>query len=222
MARIQERRRAIELRLAGHAYSSIKDILQVNKSTLSGWLKNVPLSQEQLETIGKNGSAKRVESYIKTAREKRERIDREYYLDQKSKLLPISERDYFIAGLFLYLGEGAKSTRSRIQITNSDPTIIKFSLFWIVGILGIDKRKVRVQLHLYSDMDIGAEIKFWQNITTLQKDQFIKPYIKKGSSQKIDHPSFGHGTCAIYCHDAKIKDEIMAGMKVITDSVMRL
>ncbi|MBI2065317.1 MAG: hypothetical protein HYT62_04665 [Candidatus Yanofskybacteria bacterium] len=219
MARIVDRRKAIELRLAGNSYSYIKGRLNVSKGTLSDWLKDVELSDLQLEKIKKDSLEKRVENYIKTAKLRREKIFATIYLHQKNKLLPLSTRDLLIAGLFLYLGEGAKSNRSRIQITNTDPSIIKFSIFWMTKILNIEIEKLRVQLHLYNNMDIEKELNFWQNSTRLKKDQFIKPYIKTTSSLKIDHPSFGHGTCNLYACDTNLKHNILAGIKVMLDEI---
>src|SRR3989344_781816 len=178
MARFEDRRKAIELRLAGQTYSSIRAQLNVNKSTLSDWLKNIELSREQLEKISSDTIARRVETYINTTRIR------------------------------------------RIQITNSDPSIIRFSIFWISKILGVQKEKLKVQLHLYKDMDIENEIKFWLDETGLKREQVIKPYIKNMSSLKINHPSFGHGTCSVYCHGAILKDEFMAKIRVIMDAGM--
>lgn len=220
MARFEDRRKAIELRLTGQTYSSIRATLNVNKSTLSDWLKNTPLSPEQVRKINRDTIAHRVETYIKNTRARRRNIFENYCSIQKQKLLPLNKRELLIAGLFLYLGEGSKSRRSLIQITNSDPSIIRFSLFWITQILGIDRNKLRVQLHLYKDMDINNEINFWLKTTNLKRKQVIKPYIKKTSSLKINHPSFGHGTCSLYTCNAVIKDEIMAGIRVVLDSVI--
>ena len=218
--RVFDKRQAIEMRLSGATYSHIKNKIGVSKSTLSDWLKNIELTSDQINAIKKESISRRVENYIKATQKRRRKISREYYEQEKRKLLPLSQRDLLITGLFLYLGEGAKVNRSRIQITNSDPSIIKFSIFWIINALGIEKNKLRIQLHLYTDMNIENEINFWQNVTTLSRSQFIKPYIKKASSQRIDHPSFGHGTCSVYCNNAKIKDEIMAGIRVILDSII--
>src|SRR3989344_2795922 len=220
MARFEDRKRAIELRLAGQTYTAIKTQLKISKGTLSDWLKNIPLSPEQIQQISRNTVAHRVETYIKNTRAKRENIFKNYCSIQKQKLLPLNKRELLIAGLFLYLGEGSKSRRSLIQITNSDPSIIKFSLFWITQVLGIPRNKLRIQLHLYKDMSIENEINFWLKTTGLRKEQIIKPYIKKTTSLKINHPSFGHGTCSLYTCNSVIKDEIMAGIKVILDSVI--
>ena len=217
--RTVEKRNAIKMRLAGKPYGYIKNTLGISKSTLSNWFKNINLTEKQLVKIKEDAIAKRVETYIKTTRERRRRIFNNFCEEEKKNLFPLSNRDLLVAGLFLYLGEGAKSDWWRINISNSDPSIIKFSTFWFTKILGIKKDKLRVQLHLYNDMDIEREILYWQNVIGIKRDQFIKPYIKETSSQKIDHSSFGHGTCNVYTYDVKLKHKIMAGIKVILEEV---
>src|SRR3989344_1555171 len=218
MVRIEDRRLAINLREQGKSWTEIRSMINVSKDTMSRWLKDACLTEEQRQKIVLKGKAKRIENYILSAKARRKRIDETYYQNKVREFGKISKRDFLVAGLFLYLGEGAKSTRSRIQITNSDPSIIRFSVYWLAKTLEIPHRKIKVQLHLYKDMDIEGEIDFWQKITMLDRVQIIKPYVKKVSSLRIDHPSFGHGTCSIYYHNAKIKDEIMAGRKVIKNS----
>ena len=219
MARILDRRKAIALRQSGKPYSQIRAELGVSKSTLSNWLTGVLLTDVQIKDIKKQWIDRRVETYIKTTKLRRQKIFENYCEIEKKNLLPLTDRELLIAGLFLYLGEGAKSDWFRVQISNTDPSIIKFSIVWLTKVFRIPKRELKIQLHLYSDMDIEKEIKFWQNTTGFNRDQFIKPYIKKSSSQKIDHPSFGHGTCNIYIGRVGIKHKIMAGIKIILDSV---
>ncbi|OGN02638.1 MAG: hypothetical protein A2655_02860 [Candidatus Yanofskybacteria bacterium RIFCSPHIGHO2_01_FULL_43_42] len=222
MARVKDRRLAIKLREQGKSWTEIRSVLTVSKDTLSRWLKDACLTEEQRQKIVLEGKTRRIENYILSTKARRKRIDETYLQNKAREFGKVNKRDFLVAGLFLYLGEGAKSTRSRIQITNSDPSIIQFSIYWLTKILKIPYRKIKVQLHLYTDMAIEREIDFWQKITMLNRDQFIKPYIKRTSSLRIDHPSFGHGTCSIYYHNAKIKDEIMAGIKVIMNSATRL
>lgn len=169
--------------------------------------------------MSSKSKARRIENYILTAKAKRRSIEEATYKKVREQIGKISDRDLLMAGLFLYLGEGAKSNRSRIQITNSDPRIIQFSVAWFQKI-GVKKSDIKVQLHLYTDMDIKHELKFWREVTNFNESQFIKPYIKKSSSLKIDHPSFGHGTCSIYYHKVSMKDDIMAGINVVLNSVL--
>jgi hypothetical protein len=222
MARIVDRRKAIKLRKQGKTYTFIKGRLGVSKSTLSYWIKDVELTLAQREKINKDTKAKRIETYITTVKERRKRIFENYCNVARQELLPFSTRDFLMAGLFLYLGEGSKSDWSQVCISNSDPSIIKFATAWLTKILGVNKKDIRVAVHLYRDMDMEQELNFWQQVMGVSRKQFWKPYIKKTSSQKIDHATFGHGTCKISYGSAKLKKEIMAKIKVILEEATKL
>ncbi|HXK35567.1 MAG TPA: helix-turn-helix domain-containing protein [Candidatus Paceibacterota bacterium] len=219
MARKLDRQQAVELRQKGYPYPAIKKLLGVSKSTLSHWLRDVELTSTQRNTIYEEGLAKRVEKYLSTTRARRQKIVQEYYDKQKVKLLPLTERDLLMAGLFLYLGEGSKSRWFDVGVSNSNPTIIKFAIIWLVSILGADKKKIKVYLHLYSDMDIQKEIQFWKKVTGLPLSQFRKPYVKKSKFSKVSYSTFGHGTCNIILGNVKLKHEIMTGLQVILNEV---
>ena len=72
MARLVEREKALALRKQEMSYSQIKEILSVSKSTLSGWLKDFPLSKKRINALrGKN--EKRIERYRETRRKTKEK-----------------------------------------------------------------------------------------------------------------------------------------------------
>jgi len=221
MSRLDDREAALELRKEGRSYSQIKATLKVPKSTLSGWLHNFPLTKKQIRLL-RDINAERIEKFRETMRQKR--IARlENVLKEKIKeLLPLSRRELLLCGLFLYLGEGAKSERSKLSISNTDPDIIKFTLFWFNKILKIPKNKIRVDLQLYKDMNAGKEQNFWSKRLNLPLNQFNKSYIKKNSRQRINHKgSFGHGTCAISFYNVKIKDEVIMSIRAVTDHYLK-
>jgi hypothetical protein len=221
MSRIADREAALKLRKEGKSYSQIKTTLKVPKSTLSDWLHNFPLTKKQIRLL-RDINEGRIEKFRETMRQKRLAKLENILNEKKKKLLPLSRRELLICGLFLYLGEGAKSERSKLSITNTDPDIIKFTLFWFTKILNIAKEKIRLDLQLYQDMNVGEEINFWSKKLKLPSKQFNKPYIKKTSEQRINHKgSFGHGTCAISFYNVKMKDEILMSIKAIVNHYLK-
>ena len=78
----------------------------------------------------------------------------EVYNKEKKKLLPLSKRELFLAGLFLYWGEGTKANKGELVISNTDPKVITFSLHWFIKILKVPKKKIKILVHLYKDMNI--------------------------------------------------------------------
>jgi hypothetical protein len=217
MAKVLEKRKVIELRLQGKSYSEIKKIVNVSKSSLSLWLKNVPLTEEQILGLKKK-KERAVERYRETMKLKRMRRSSCYYVNQINKWIPLSDREIFIAGLFLYLGEGNKVSRNSVGITNTDPSVIKFALYWIINSLKVPKEKVRVQLHLYNDMNFEKESNFWLRELQMEKSCLTKPYIKKSFKTSLDQKGFGHGTCGLFVHKTIIKENILLAIRAITDN----
>ena len=215
MARFKDRETAIKLRKAGKSYREIRTLVKVSKSSLSLWLRDVPLTQEQVERISTDRKFRQVETYMRTVKARQERIRQEHFQNEKQSLGNISPRDFYMAGLFLYLGEGTKIGSSAVTVSNSDPAVIQFVVFWFTKILRIDKQKIAVRLHLYNNMDVDHEIHFWSTMTGIPPKQFGKPYIKKTSSERITFASFGHGTCNVVYGNVKLKHRIMAGIKVL-------
>lgn len=217
MARFKDREKALILRKQEMSYSQIKNILKVSKSTLSLWLRNYPLSKQRIREL-RDQNEQRIEKYRETRRKKREKRLKQFYREQKKLIFPLTKRERFIAGLFLYLGEGSKSQPTILSVSNTDPSIIKFFIHWLIKNLSIPKEKIKIQLHLYNDMDIGKEVQFWSKILDIPHNQFAKPYIKKNSSKMINHKGgFGHGTCNASIGDARLSEKILMSIKAITD-----
>ncbi len=217
MTKLEDRRKALLLRKRGMSYGEILNKVHVSKSSLSLWLKDIPLTEEQTGRL-KDIHKKAVEKYRQTMKLKRQARLNMYYEEQKKKWLPLSEKELFIAGLFLYWGEGNKSSRNTVGINNTDPSMVKFALYWMTKSLGVSREKIRVHIHLYQDMNINTELKFWSDELGLNTSQFIKPYIKKSKKSDIDQKGFGHGTCGVNAHNTVLKENILMALKAISDN----
>lgn len=219
MAHTLLREKATQLRLQGYTYGQIKRELGLSKGTLSYWLHKYPLSEKRLKELAIIRNHNRdlaVERFRNTLREKRLARMKETYYSQKSFLIPLSERELLIAGLFLYWGEGTKS-RNQLSVSNTDPKVIKFALFWMTQILKIPVSKIKVGLHLYKDMDIEETIKYWSETLNLPKEQFSKPYIKKTNREGLTYKSFGHGTCKLCYSNVPLCEQVAMSIKAISD-----
>lgn len=219
MSKILLREQAIKLRIQGYTYGQIKRELNLAKSTLSEWLRKLPLNREQLELLSKNRERAKdlaIEKYIAT-RKKQRLVRLEQVLNQQNdSLLPLSEKELFLCGLFLYWGEGEKR-HGIISISNTDPRVIKFALYWMTNSLKILREKIRINLHLYKDMSIDELTNFWSNILDIPKIQFNKPYIKKTNREGLTYKSFGHGTCKLYAGSVLLSEKIAMSIKAISD-----
>jgi len=218
----QLREEVIKLRIEQKlSYGEIKKRLGVPKSTLSYWLREFPLSEEMILELRrhgwKKGEASR-ERFRNTMKRKQELKRREVYKKYQKRLDKISEDAFFVAGLMLYLAEGGKSNYAQISLANTDPRIIKFFIKWINDFLNINKKEIKIQLHLYENMDIEKEKNFWKNELGLPEIQFYKPEIRKLQKSSFSYrESFRHGTCSIYVLGVEKKREVMMGIQAFLD-----
>lgn len=199
MTRTHDREKARSLRSKGKSYSEIKRLLGVSKSTLSGWLEDMPLSEERIREL-RALSPRRIERFRETMRKKREVLLLEAYTRVRKDIGRLTTRDTFIAGLYLYWGEGTKSAPGKVSIANTDPDVIKAFMDWL-SIMKVPRRRLRARLHLYEDMNIQNETIFWSRTLSLPVSQFRKPHVKKSSRAEQTYKSgYGHGTCDL-CFD---------------------
>lgn len=218
MPKNQAREEAIALRKTGKSYSQILEIVPVSKSTLSRWLFAYPLGKDRL-VILRDRNKKRIKNFQRTMQKKREARLSSIYSERKMTLLPLRKRELLLSGLLLYLGEGKKGLNQVISVSNSDPRVIKFALYWFTTALEIPREKILVYLHIYSDMDENKEINFWNKILNLPKKNFRKPYIKKSTLSAINHKGYGHGTCNLTVGNVRLKESIELSIKAILDFV---
>jgi hypothetical protein len=84
--------------------------------------------------------------------------------------------------------------------------------------LKVPKEKIRILIHLYSDMDIKKEQEYWSKITTIPIEHFYRPYIKHSLAKNITHKgTFGHGTCNVKINGADLARTVLASIKAMED-----
>jgi hypothetical protein len=158
MAKRDIKEKVLQLRAEGKSYSQIREVITVSKSTLSVWLKNKPLTPSQLEMLqGKN--EKRIENFRSKMLIKRNEKIKKSLVEASKDIGIFSQRDIFVGGIFLYFGEGSKTTKNTTALTNSNPFILKFFILWL-GYLNVKRSRIRAKLYLYKDMDKEKEIIF--------------------------------------------------------------
>ncbi len=220
MARKKDRQKAISMRKKGMSYSQIKEKIGVSKSTLSGWLQNFPLSEKRIRELRDN-SPIRIEHYRNTMRAKREVKNKIAYKKIAERIGKISDREFLIAGLFLYWAEGSKTKTFSIGLTNTNPVMLIIFIRWL-KFFNVSKSKLKVHLHLYSDMNIKKQINFWSKTLNIPVSQFRKPYIKKTTLSSITYTNgFGQGTCSVILDNGPICAEVMMGIKYIQDVLLK-
>ena len=214
MALRKLKEKALEMRKRGLSYSQIRSEVKVSKSTLSLWLRNLPLSRKRISELRDN-SAVRIEKCRNTKAIKRQvRLDEVYkkVSGNIGDVKKLTEREIFLCGLFLYWGEGSKTNMYSVEITNTDPSMIKFALLWF-SVIGINKKDIALRLKVYKDTNHTETIRFWSNLLCLKKKQ-IKLHTKMSNQSDITYKGgFGRGTCSLVCWNRDKSEYIMQSLR---------
>lgn len=214
--REKERNEAVSLRLRGWSYSQIKEKLGLSKSTLSGWLDKYPLSPERINELQAR-NPRRIENFRTTMRQKREEKNQIAYSKVEKDIQKLSDRELLIGGLFLYWGEGTKTSPGTVMISNTDPAVLRYFIRWI-RLFKVPTEKMHVLLHLYKDMDVEKEIHFWSKELGLSRQRFHRPWIKDSNLMDITYKNgFGHGTCHVRVYSRELYDYVIMGLKFIRE-----
>lgn len=204
------------MRREGASYSQIKQRIGVSKSSLSLWLRHLPLSPERIREL-RDFSEIRIERYRETRRRTREARWAEVRKCAERDIGKLSQRELVIAGLFLYWGEGGKTSPASTTLSNTDPAMILFFMQWLEA-LAVPKEKLRVHMHFYSDMNVEKELQFWSKTLDLPLSSFTKPYIKNSKQTLLSYPQkFNHGTCNLLYHNRDVSEYVLKALDYIRD-----
>lgn len=210
----EEKSEAIRMRKEGASYSQIRQKVSVSKSTLSLWLRGLPLSNERINQL-RSHSAVRIERYRETRRKTRESrwaTVRECFAKEFPRF---TDRELLIAGLFLYWGEGGKTKLTTTTVSNTDPAMLVFFIRWL-ALLQVPKDRLRVHVHLYADMDVKKELEYWSKELDLPQSSFRKPYIKQSNRTDLTYPQkFTHGTCNVIFENRDVSEYVLQALEHI-------
>lgn len=167
---------AIKLRRMGLSYREIRNVIKVSKSSLSLWLKTVPLKAEFRERL----YTKQIQFLSLGAQSQKERRAREVeqiIKDAENEVaLPMSKETYRLMGAALYWAEGSKG--SMFEFTNSDPHLILFMTRWVEAMFKIPAKHIKARLNIYPQQNENKIKKFWSDMTGIPLENFGKSYVK--------------------------------------------
>lgn len=213
-----DKQKAFALRLSGKSYREISQVLHIPKSTLSSWFSNVQLSEEVRNKINAKGREKSIQLLL--ARNKKQTelaIKRNHTIKKEfaGDIGTISDRELLLVGVALYWAEGHKKlfvkngrelTSHAVSLTNSDPELIRIFLRFIREICKVDEAKIRASIRMFDHQNEDHLIRYWRDVTGIQKENFGKVYVgvSRSSQGKRPYNRLPYGTIQIRVSDTKL------------------
>jgi len=186
--KLAEREQARRLRATGLPMADIAARLGVSKSSVSLWVRDVPFEARPRPTRGRRRAPNALQ------RRKHAEIDR-LLAEGRDRVGRLSEREFLVAGVALYAGEGSKRD-GEVRFVNSDPRMVAFFCSWLRRFFAIDESRLRVRLYLHEGLDLVATTAYWSEVTGIPESQFRKPY-RAVPDPSIRHTKHVHGCVSI-------------------------
>lgn len=203
--KIEEQRRARELRAQAWTLVDIAKELDVAKSSVSRWVRDVEFEPNSRRTARRRGPNK-------LERAKAAEIER-CRVEGIARVGTLTEREFLMAGLGLYAGDGAKQGNSA-HFANSDPRLILFYCAWLRRFFDIEEARLRLKLYLHADLDYGASIVYWSELTGVPREQFTKPY-RAAVDDTRRHNRHIHGCCHVIYNSVSTLRQILGMMRAL-------
>lgn len=191
MANIIEKNKALKLRAKGKSISEIAEKLNVPKSTVGVWCRNIKLGKEQIKRLTKrqeSGSYKGRMKFLERIRKDRLFQTKKLKQEGLDEIKYINKRDLFIAGIAMYLSEGATSeSNEEVSFTNSDFRTVLFMKKWFMNICGVsnDRFIIQIRINKIHKNKIDDAENYWSKTIGVPLNQFSKTILIKSKSKKI-------------------------------------
>ncbi|HEX2792635.1 MAG TPA: hypothetical protein VHO23_02880, partial [Candidatus Paceibacterota bacterium] len=206
----REKEAAIGLRQLGESLKTIATKLNVSKSTVSLWVRDIPLSADAADRIARSYSngqrasqtalRSRTLARLLVAKNEAEALIDGFQPDARVALIMCS---------LIYWCEGGKRPNdSDLTFSKSDGALIESYLSLLRQAVPLNERKFRVRMHLHEYHDEEAQLKFWSKMTRIPEQQFTKTYWKPHTGKRYRD---GYQGCIhIGYHDVTVSRKIHA------------
>jgi len=130
-----------------------------------------------------------------------------------------------IMGLTIWWTEGTKAYKdkrwknvwvSNVDVTNTNPEIIKIFLAFLRQDLQINEKRLKLQLQIHEGDDIEEFEKYWSELTNIPKDRFNKTIVRP----KGNKTGKSKGTCKIRYSDKATYDKLIQMLNKLLDGYL--
>lgn len=209
--KVEEQKKARELRQQGKSIKNIAKELNVAKSSVSRWVYDIELTEEQIHSLYHG-----LQIYKGTQANKRKaKILREQ--SQKEGCLKAKEKNILHAmGCMLYWAEGFKG-RNVVGIANSDVNMLKFFIKFLKECYSVSNENIVLRTNCYTDCGLTIEEieQWWLKELNLPKTCLRKSTVNHLSkySKNKRCGKLKYGTCILKICKTKLVQNIFGAIQ---------
>ena len=202
-------------RTEGRSIKEIARLLGVSNSSVSVWVRDIELSDEQHAALeARNGLHER-QRIARASMAANARARRAAAQDEGRRRARSLGRRY-VGGCMLYWAEGSRS-RNKIVFTNSDPEMTRFFVEFVCEFFAVGSDRFRLTCNLFADhASRQREIEnFWLDTVGLPRSCLCKSTVNRYSrySQKKRRNKLPYGTCRVVVNSTQIAQTVYGSIQ---------
>jgi transcriptional regulator with XRE-family HTH domain len=188
----------------------------VSKSSVSLWVRDIELTEEQHARLrAMNPAYNRQLSGARTIA-KRYRAKR-ISAQEHGRALARRSEPLHVAGCMLYWGEGAKSPKTQVCFSNSDPAMVRLFVIFLRKYFHIQSSDIRISCHLFADhIERQREIeRYWLEVADLPDESLRKSVVNlySRSSKRKRVNKLPNGTCQVVLSRVHVLQSILGSIQ---------
>lgn len=222
MSKSIEQLEARKLRGEGTSIKNIAKILDVSKSSVSYWCRDIKLTKKQIKSLELKAYDNRLKGrMLGTQKNKQKKLDSVNKEANTAKKIvgQLSSREKMIAGVACYWGEGTKAETSQLGFCNSDPKMMRFMVSWFKEVFQINTKEFmpRILINQVHQPRIQEITNFWSKYLKIPIHQFRKPTFTKIELKKkyANHANYNGVLMLRIMKSTKLKYRILGMIDAI-------
>lgn len=204
----EKKNEAIRLRKNGISLQKIANELNVSKGSVSLWVRDVVLTDEQINQLGFRNC-----SLIRDARSAKCKEIRLKNQDIGRQKILNNNKD-FSFGCALFWGEGDKS-RNVVSFCNTDLSMMKFFVGFLKKYFDLKNEdfSLRINCYLNNGLTLDEIQNYWINNLELKGSSIIKATIKSDYYQQPNNIKHIYGVCKINVCRTDVCQQLFGAIK---------
>jgi predicted transcriptional regulator len=205
------REQAKELRREGKSVRDIAKYLGVSTSSVSSWVRDVPLTEIQRAALKEKQMRAAAQALVgHNNREKYKKIREDF--QQRGRERARNGSPLYLMGCMLYWAEGAKS-RNMLYFVNSDPNMMKLFMRFLRKEMFIGDEDCSITIHCHSN-DPAEQRRignYWLELLALPESRLRKIQVKQGSNTRRN--MLENGVCGLRVSRSAVIQEIYGAIQ---------
>jgi len=209
-SQLQEEAR--RLRAEGKSVKEIVKILDVSQSSVSIWVRNISLTEQQKAELHSRRGHFGEDNAGSRANREGGLVSRQTYqqigCDRAKELRPLH-----MMGCMLYWAEGSKG-RNGIYFVNSDPNMMRLFMRFLREELDVQDAEVAIRIHCHTPEveEIRRIETYWADVLRLPLSNVKKTYVKEaGISTRQNR--LENGVCDVRVHRTDLVQHIFGAIQ---------